>query len=121
MIYWLERDRFGGGTDHFVEKTLVALGDLDVFDRSAVDAHNMMVVAPQPVGDLIPGNPSASVVGRNHTGALQHSQCAIERRQGEVGEGTVEFGGGLGTVAGEEGFDDGAPSPRVANIVLTKS
>ena len=121
MIDGLERDRLARGADYFVQNPLVALRDLDVFDSSADDAHNMMVVTSQPVCDLITGHSPAPVVRRDHTSPLQNSKCAIERRQRQAREKPVEVGCGLGTVAGEEGFDNSTPSPRVADVVLTES
>ena len=121
MIDRIERNRFACGTYQFVEKTLIPRRDLDVLDCSAVNTDNVVVMTSQPIGDLIAGDSSASVVGSNHSGVLQYSKCAIQRRQGKVGQHTVELGRRLWAVTGHQGCDDGAPSPCVSDGVLAES
>jgi hypothetical protein len=104
-----------------VKKTLVPRRDLDVLDCSAFNTDNVVVMTSQPIGDLIPGDSSASMVGSNHSGVFQDSKCAIQRRQGEVGQHTVELGRRLRALTGHEGIDDGAPSPRVSDVAFAES
>lgn len=48
------------------------VGDVYVLHRSAIDAYEVVMVAFQPLGELVAGEALGSMMRREHPGLLEH-------------------------------------------------
>jgi hypothetical protein len=70
-------------------------GQLDVLDSTAIDAHQVVVVTGQPLGDLISSDALGAVMGHNDTGRFEDRERAIQRRhRNPSSHGPVQLGCG---------------------------
>ncbi len=69
------------GTDFFddpIDLRLVTVGHVDVLDRSALDADQVVVMASQPLGQFVSCQALGPVVRGQHSGVFQDREGAVD-------------------------------------------
>ena len=100
-----------------LEATLDRIAGRKILDAATFDAHEMMVVSAQPLGQLVAGESRRRVVRCQHARLLEDRERPVQRRQWHrLADGLAQFGGRTRTVGVGEGADDDAPTLRIANV-----
>ena len=81
--------------------------ELHVVDAAALDAHQVVMMVLEGLGELVPGDPVPSMVRRRHPGVGEHGEGAVDGGEGDrVVEVLADLGGRDGAAAPGEGSDD---------------
>ncbi len=109
------RDEIGCGedvADHLVDPSLVGLVEGEVFDPSARRAHEVMVMARDPLGELVTSD--GPVVRGRYSSRLENRQRPVQRGHGYgSSDGLRQVGGGLRTRCRLESRYDAPTGGRV--------
>ena len=108
--------------DHLVDSGLVVGHHVHILHRTAFEADQVVVVAPQPLGQLVAGEALGSEVWGENARVLQHCKRAVDGRQGEGAiDLVIQLGGREGSGSRGQGGHDAPPSSREASFVFNES
>lgn len=82
MAFRSERGGLRDLADETLESSFDRVREPDVVDGAAGHAHEVVVMAAQPLGELVARDASGSVVRIQDARRLEDGERAIERRQG---------------------------------------
>lgn len=93
--------------------------DLDVGDLTTLDAHQVVVVPGEPLGQFIAGESLGTQVMSDDIGLLQDGQSPVERREGhDVSDHLGQLRRGHRAGGPRQRIDHGLPALGVAHVVV---
>ena len=108
----------GGDVEGPLEAGLQRRLECDVGDRAAADAHQVVVMLGEVLGQLVVGVLGARDDAPHHLGILQGGEVAVGAALGEVGPPVQELRERLRRRCLGQRLDDAAPVGRVALFPL---
>jgi hypothetical protein len=80
--------------DEISQTTLDSLTDLNILNPPAADAHEVVMVSPQPLGQLVAGEPRRRKMRGEHSGFLEDGKGPVQRRErNRLADDLAQLGG----------------------------